>query len=134
MEAYTYGHFPIIAGIVLAALGIEGVVAHASDTDRLGVFSALALYGGGALYLLGHLLFRLRIHHVFSGAHLAATGALLMIAPVAAMLPPLAAPVGVLAVLTVVIVVEARRNGQGRASFLARPQPRMTDCLLVEET
>lgn len=134
VEAYTYGHFPIIAGIVLAALGIEGVVAHASDTDRLGVFSALALYGGGALYLLGHLLFRLRIHHVFSGAHLAATGALLMIAPVAAMLPPLAAPVGVLAVLTVVIVVEAWRNGQGRASFLARPQPRMTDCLLVEET
>jgi low temperature requirement protein LtrA len=27
LEAYTYGHFPIVAGIVLTALGAEGVLA-----------------------------------------------------------------------------------------------------------
>jgi low temperature requirement protein LtrA len=36
LEAYTYGHFPIVAGIVLAALGIEGVLAHAGDSKPLG--------------------------------------------------------------------------------------------------
>jgi low temperature requirement protein LtrA len=41
VEAYTYGHFPIVAGIVLAALGIEGVLAHAGDSQPLGAFYAL---------------------------------------------------------------------------------------------
>jgi low temperature requirement protein LtrA len=35
LEAYTYGHLPIVAGIVLAALGIEGVLAHAGDGKPL---------------------------------------------------------------------------------------------------
>ena len=51
VEAYTYGHFPIVAGIVLAALGVEGVVAHAGEREPLGVFYAFALFGGVALYL-----------------------------------------------------------------------------------
>jgi low temperature requirement protein LtrA len=29
VEAYAYGHFPLVAGIVLAALGVEGVLTHA---------------------------------------------------------------------------------------------------------
>jgi low temperature requirement protein LtrA len=51
LEAYTFGHFPIVAGIVLAALGIEGVLAHAGDSEPLGAFYALPLFGGVALYL-----------------------------------------------------------------------------------
>jgi low temperature requirement protein LtrA len=49
LEAYTYVHLPIVAGIVLAALGIEGVLAHAGDGKPLGAFSASALFGGVAL-------------------------------------------------------------------------------------
>ncbi|MEV6041420.1 low temperature requirement protein A [Nonomuraea sp. NPDC052116] len=109
VEAYTYGHFPIIAGIVLTALGIEGVVAHVDDGEPLGVFSALAFYGGVALYLVGHLLFRFRMHHTFGPPQLMAACALLAVAPVAALLPPLAGPAGVVAVLTALIVVETRR-------------------------
>ena len=55
LEAYTYGHFPIVAGIVLTALGAEGVLAHADESKRLGGFSAAALFGGAALYLAGEL-------------------------------------------------------------------------------
>ncbi|HEX4689341.1 MAG TPA: low temperature requirement protein A, partial [Solirubrobacteraceae bacterium] len=32
IEAYTYGHFPIVAGIIVAAIGVEGVLAHAGDS------------------------------------------------------------------------------------------------------
>jgi hypothetical protein len=34
VEAYAYGHFPLVAGIVLAALGVEGVLAHAPARRR----------------------------------------------------------------------------------------------------
>ena len=50
VAADTYGHFPIVAGIVLAAVGME-VLAHAGDTTPLGGFSGAALLGGVALYL-----------------------------------------------------------------------------------
>jgi low temperature requirement protein LtrA len=53
VEAYTYGHLPLVAGIVLAALGVEGVLAHAGDREPLGVFYALPLVGGVVLYLAG---------------------------------------------------------------------------------
>jgi low temperature requirement protein LtrA len=46
LEAYTYGHFPIVAGIVLAALGVEGVLAHAGETKPLGGFYGAALWVG----------------------------------------------------------------------------------------
>ena len=53
IEAYTYGHFPIVAGIIVGAVGVEGVLAHAGDSKGLGAFYALPLYGGFALYLPG---------------------------------------------------------------------------------
>ena len=63
LEAYTYGHFPIVAGIIVGAVGVEGVLAHAGDGAPLGLFYAAALYGGFALYLAGHLLFKQRSSH-----------------------------------------------------------------------
>ncbi|WP_433413113.1 low temperature requirement protein A [Microtetraspora malaysiensis] len=125
VEAYTYGHFPIIAGILLTALGVEGVVAHAGEGEPLGVFSALALHGGVALYLVGHLLFRLRMQRTLGRRRLAAACAVLAAAPAAVLLPPLAGLAGVVAILAALIAVErgrhASRNGQGRASFGDRP-------------
>ena len=53
LEAYTFAHFPIVAGIVVAALGVEGVMAHADEAKPLGDFYAPALFGGVALYLAG---------------------------------------------------------------------------------
>ena len=66
LEAYTYGHFPIVAGIVLTALGVEGVLAHAAAARPLGGFYAAALLGGAALYLAGELLFKQRMHRTLS--------------------------------------------------------------------
>ncbi|WP_030605953.1 low temperature requirement protein A [Streptomyces fulvoviolaceus] len=49
VNAFGYGHFPIVAGIVLTALGVEGVVAHADSGKGLGGFYAGALCGGMAM-------------------------------------------------------------------------------------
>ena len=57
-DAYSYLHLPMVAGIVLVALGIKKTLADVGDP--LGTIPAIALCGGVALYLLGHNAFRLR--------------------------------------------------------------------------
>jgi low temperature requirement protein LtrA len=114
VEAYTYGHFPIVAGIVVAALGVEGVLAHADETKALGGFSAAALFGGVALYLAGELVFKQRLHGTLSLPRLVAIGVLLAAVPPAAVLPPLAGLAGLVLVLAVLIVVETTRYAQTR--------------------
>ena len=51
LEAYTFGHFPIVAGIVLAALGVEGVLAHADEAEPSALFGGVALYLAGVVIL-----------------------------------------------------------------------------------
>jgi low temperature requirement protein LtrA len=57
-DSYSYLHLPMVAGIVFVALGIEQTIAHVGEP--LALVPAVALGGGGALYLIGHNLFRLR--------------------------------------------------------------------------
>jgi low temperature requirement protein LtrA len=54
-NAYTYLHIPIVAGIILTAVGDELVVAHPSD--ELHVAGAIVTLGGPALYLIGLMAF-----------------------------------------------------------------------------
>ena len=117
LEAYTFGHFPIVAGIIVAALGVEGVLAHAGDGEALGAFYAAPLYGGFALYLAGHLLFKRRMHSEFSSPRLAAAGVLLAALPAAVFLPPLAGLAGVVVILGALIVVETVRYAPARHSL-----------------
>jgi len=109
VDAYTYAHFPLVAGIVLVALGVEGVVAHAGESRPLGTFYALSLFGGAALYLAGHLLFERLMHRTSSPPRLVTAGALVAAGPLAALLAPIAGLAGLVAVLTVLIVVETIR-------------------------
>ena len=109
IEAYTYGHFPIVAGIIVGAVGVEGVLAHAGDGEPLGFFYAATLYGGIALYLAGHLLFEQRVHATLGVPRLVAIGALLAALPVAAFLPPLVGLAGLVLLLGVLIGLETRR-------------------------
>ena len=106
IDAYSYLHYPLVAGIVLAALGVEEVLAHAGDTDALGSFAAAALAGGLALYLAGHLAFKRRLHRQLNVPRLAAAALLVVSIPLCATLPPLAALALVLAVLAGLVAVE----------------------------
>jgi low temperature requirement protein LtrA len=57
-DSYTYLHLPMVAGVILFALGIKKALPHAHES--LDWVPAAALCGGVALYLVAHILFRLR--------------------------------------------------------------------------
>ncbi len=54
--AYTYLHMPIVAGIVISAVGDKALLEH--PTDPLAWSEAATLLGGPALFLLGNFLFK----------------------------------------------------------------------------
>jgi low temperature requirement protein LtrA len=119
IDAYTYGHFPIIAGVVLAALGVEGVLAHADDAKPLGGFYAAALFGGFALYLAGHLLFKRRMHSMLSVPRLLTIAALLLVLPIGAFTPPMVAMAAAVAILATLVGVETVRYADKRRTLRA---------------
>jgi low temperature requirement protein LtrA len=55
-QAYTYGHIPIIAGIIVLAVADEQVLTH--PTGHLEPFFIAALVGGGLLFIAGAGLFK----------------------------------------------------------------------------
>jgi low temperature requirement protein LtrA len=57
-DSYSYLHFPMVAGIVLVALGLEHTLGHVDES--LDGVHAFALLGGVAIYLLAHVALRLR--------------------------------------------------------------------------
>ena len=119
-DAYSYLHLPMIAGIVLGALGLKKVLEYVSDTSHHELTEALApvplcaMYGGVALYLLAHVAFRFRIwHHVFAQRVVAAALVVALI-PVAARMPALAALAVLAGVLVGLIAFESLRNADFR--------------------
>ena len=70
-DAYSYLHFPMVAGVVLVALGMKTTIAHVDEP--LDLVPAVALCGGAALYLLGHVAFAWRsfgavkVHRLLDG-------------------------------------------------------------------
>ncbi|WP_232004812.1 low temperature requirement protein A [Mycobacterium sp. ACS1612] len=59
-DAYSYLHLPLVAAVMLFAVGAHGAVAHA--TAPLPLLSASALAGGMALFYLGDVAYRWRDH------------------------------------------------------------------------
>jgi low temperature requirement protein LtrA len=57
-DSYSYLHLPMVAGIILVALGIKKVLVYVDKP--LPTVALAALLGGLALYLIGHVAFRLR--------------------------------------------------------------------------
>jgi len=111
-DAYTFLHFPLLAGVVLTALGLKKVLEYVGDTahhelsDPLAVAALYVLYGGVAIYLLGHLAFKWRTVHAFNPVRFIALGAVVVLAPFAAEFPALLALALVTAVVVAVVVFE----------------------------
>jgi low temperature requirement protein LtrA len=112
LHSYSYLHLPMIAGIVLFALGLEEAlhdVAEALDT-----VPAVALCGGASLYLLGHVasLFQ-TTGRVFRRR---TVGALVLLAliPAAVAIPAVAALALVSTVCSLVVAYEAIRHREHR--------------------
>ena len=104
-DSFSYLHFPMVAGIVLLALGLKKTLAHVEDPLKL--VPAVALLGGPALYLLAHVAFRWRNVHRFNAQRLLCAILLLALIPVAVEIPALATLAIVVALLAALIAYEA---------------------------
>jgi low temperature requirement protein LtrA len=111
-DSYSYLHYPMIAGIVLLALGTKKTLAHVGD--ELTAPTAAALLGGGALYLLAHIAFRLRNVGTLSRPRAVGAAVLLALIPAAMRVPALIALCLLAAVLAAVIAYEALRYADAR--------------------
>ena len=111
-DSYTYLHFPMVAGIVLAALGLHEVLAHVREP--LDTPLALALLGGTALYLLGHVALRLRNAGTINVQRLVLAIVLVALTPVATVIEPLVTLVGVNVLLWAMIAYEHTTYGEAR--------------------
>jgi low temperature requirement protein LtrA len=121
-DGYTYLHVVMVAGIIVSAVGDELVIAH--PTDELPTSEVTVVVAGPALYLLGHVLFRLRMAGSLSWKRLGGAVGCLAIGAVFGWAPAIvvaALVVGVLgAVIGAEVVANARRAARGEPSPLER--------------
>jgi low temperature requirement protein LtrA len=111
-DTYSYLHYPMVAGIVLLALGLKttlGDVGKELDTEI-----ATAMLGGTALYLLSHVAVRYRNVRSVNTHRLLSAVVLLLLIPVGVELPALATLALLTGLLTVLIVLEAIRFAGSR--------------------
>jgi low temperature requirement protein LtrA len=112
-DSYSYLHFPMVAGIVLVALGMKKTLGDVEEPLKLE--PAAALLGGTALYLLAHVAFRYRHIRTLNTRRLALSVLLAAFVPVAVEIPALATIAALAAALAVLIAVETRSYGETRA-------------------
>jgi low temperature requirement protein LtrA len=130
-DYYSYLHMPMIAGIVLFALGLE-TITH-DGREPLAVIPAVALGGGLSLYYFTHVVMRVRLVHfvrrttserpgwIGPGRLAAAIGTLALI-PVMVVVPGLAALALVAAVCWALIVWDVLHYREDRIEVRrARP-------------
>ena len=112
-DLFSYLHLPMVAGIILFALGMKTTLAH--HDAPLDIIAAIGLCGGLAVYLAAHVAERLRIGGGWGHGRPIATVVLLALIPVATVVPSLAALALVAAVCTALIAYEALRYPYARA-------------------
>jgi low temperature requirement protein LtrA len=117
---YTYFHIPIVAGIVVCAVGDEITITHPDGHVYLA--QAWALLGGPALYLIGNVFFKRASAKHYPLSHLVGLGLLAALAPVAIRLTPLALGAATTAILILVAVWETRSFAKGAGEQGAKPQ------------
>jgi len=124
-DAYSYLHFPLIAGIVLFALGLKETLA--ATGNELDTVPALALTAGPAIYLLGQVAFRERVLGTFSPHRAFAALALLALIPLALGADALVALAAVAAVLAILIAYEATHFREERARVRTNPSATLAE-------
>jgi low temperature requirement protein LtrA len=103
-DSYSYLHFPMVAGVVLGALGLEETLAHVNEP--LDGVHAFALLGGTAIYLLAHVALRLRNARTINVERLALAVVLFGLIAAAVQVDPLVTLIGVNLLLWAMIAYE----------------------------
>jgi len=103
-DAYTYGHVPLVAAIILSAVGDELVIGHA--TSGLSPAQVAVTVAGPALYLLSQAVLLLRATGTASGTRFTGVAVCLGIGLAGATLPALVLQVLLVATLLGVIATD----------------------------
>ncbi len=111
-DSFSYLHFPMVAGIVLLALGMKKTLEHVEEPLKL--VPAVAMLGGTALYLLAHVAFRWRNVHRFSAQRLVCALVLCALIPLATEVDALVLLAGVAVLLAVLIAYETHQFAELR--------------------
>ena len=117
-DSYTYLHFPMVAGIILVAFGVKEVIANLGHP--LAGAAAVGLCGGVALYLAGHIGFRLRNVGTINRQRCVALVLCLAAIPVATSAGALVSLGLVTAICVGLVTYEAIRFAGARARVRAR--------------
>jgi low temperature requirement protein LtrA len=120
-DAYSYLHLVIVAGIIIFAVGINFVV-HSVDKPLPGG-PRLALCGGVALYLVGHVAFRMRMIGEFGYEKAVVAVALVILYAASGGIPAWTLAGAVTVLLAVLCAVETIRDHPARTR-LASHAPR----------
>jgi low temperature requirement protein LtrA len=105
-SAYTYDHLPMVAGIIVAAVGDELTITH--PLGHAGPETVATVLGGPALFLAGHFLFKREVFRVWSVPRLVAIAALALLAAVGNAWPPLTLATAALLIVASVSVWDYR--------------------------
>jgi low temperature requirement protein LtrA len=124
-DSYSYLHFPMIAGIVLLALGLKKVLGDVEEP--LKDVGAVALCGGAALYLLAHIAIRLRNLRTLNVHRSVATFLLLALIPLALEADAVVSLAAVTAVLAGLVAFEAIHFREARARVRANPDATLAE-------
>jgi low temperature requirement protein LtrA len=111
-DSYSFLHLPMVAGIVLVALGMKKTLGEVDH--HLTTVLATAMFGGMALYLLAHVAFRLRNVHTLNRQRLVVAIALCALIPLMTDLKALIALAILTAILVALIAYEAIRFAAAR--------------------
>jgi low temperature requirement protein LtrA len=112
-DSYSFIHFPMVAGIILFALGLKKGLGH--PTDALDDVPAFALLGGVALYLLGLVAFRYRHIHTLNRQRLGLALLLFALYPAGLALPAVAMLAILNLLLWSMVAFETRGYGELRS-------------------
>jgi low temperature requirement protein LtrA len=111
-DSYSYLHLPMIAGIVLVALGVKKTLGGVDEP--LKTIPSVALFGGIASYYAGHVGFRLRNVGTINRPRLLALLVCLALIPVGAEVDAIVALALASIVTSAVIAFEAIRYAEAR--------------------
>ena len=111
-DSYSFLHFPMVAGIVLSAVGLKKTLEHVDEP--LDTVPAVALLGGVVAYLLAHVAFRWRNVHTLSRTRVVASLVAVALFPLALEIAALATLALVFAVLAALVAYEALRFAEAR--------------------
>ena len=118
-SVFVYGHFPVIAGIVLTAVGDELIIAH--PTYHLETAALVAVIAGPVIYLLSFAAIRYSVVKTWPVRRLIGAAACVGVGLLAEFIHPQAVLVGLVIVAIFITVILSERSTPVRRDLVYSP-------------